>query len=417
MILRFLLTGTTLLLLTLVASVGAAASAEPNSVPLTALENVRAYAAAARADGRSYAVDAGRLYRGSGGVWELVAAPPGVVVNAVVVDRADPDTVVIGAANKLSVYVSRNAGRRWTEAAMDTTAVGGVTALALDAANRLLYVGTDADGVYRLRDLGAGSRSGLIASGHLLLNEPVLEIAADSTGAGFAFVRTQGNLYRAEAFGLRWVAVDSLPALPTALDIADTSPPTVFVGTAGAGVVVSRDGVAWRSTGQATEDIVDGRSVISDLAVDAAQPEVVYAGSVRTASGDLHPASSRVAMSTDGGASWSTLAELDELNAAELLPVAGTTGAVYVLTTASRRPLAVGGEPPLNVQQSTERSASGLSGTQLLAWILAGNASAALVILAFGEFKGGARRLQSGPHAARQRTAVPPVELGTLQAG
>ena len=137
----------------------------------------------------------------------------------------------------------------------------------------------------------------------------------------------------------------------------------------------------------------------------------------RTASGDLHPASSRVAMSTDGGASWSTLAELDELNAAELLPVAGTTGAVYVLTTASRRPLAVGGEPPLNVLQSTERSASGLSGTQLLAWILAGNASAALGILAFGEFKGGARRLQPGPREARRRTAAPPVELGTLQAG
>ena len=417
MIFRFLLTGATLLLLTFVASVGAAAGAQPNWVPLTALENVRAYAAAARADGRSYAVDGGRLYRGSGGVWELVAAPPGVVVNAVIVDRANPDKVFIGAANKLSVYVSRNAGQRWTEVAMDTTAVGGVTALALDAANRLLYVGTDSDGVFRLRDLGAAGRGGLIASGHLLLKEPVQEIAADSTGAGMAFVRTQGNLYRAEAFGLRWVAVDSLPALPTALDIAETSPPTVFVGTAGAGVVTSRDGVAWRSTGQAPEDSVEGRSVISDLAVDAAQPEVVYAGSVRTASGDLHPASSRVAMSTDGGASWSTLTELDELHAAELLPVTGTTGAVYVLTTSSRRPLAVGGEPPAYVQENAERSASRLSGTQLLAWILAGNASAALVILAFGEFKGGGRRVQSGPQASRPRPAVPPVELGTMQAG
>ena len=107
-------------------------------------------------------------------------------------------------------------------------------------------------------------------------------------------------------------------------------------------------------------------------------------------------------MSTDGGASWSTLAELDELNAAELLPVAGTTGAVYVLTTASRRPLAVAeSSRRLNVQQSAERSASGLSGTQLLGWILAGNASAALVILAFGEFKGGARRLQPGPRERR----------------
>lgn len=417
MIFRFLLTGATLLLLTLVASVGAAAGAQPNWVPLTALENVRAYAAAARVGGRSYAVDGGRLYGGRNGVWELVDAPPGVVVNAVTVDRANPDTVFIGAANKLSVYVSRNAGQRWTGVAMDTTAVGGVTALALDAANRLLYVGTDSDGVYRLRDLGAGGRGGLIASGHLLLEEPVQEIAADSTGAGLAFVRTQSKLYRAEAFGLRWLAVDSLPALPTAVDIAGTSPPTVFVGTAGAGVVISRDGVAWRSSGLPPEDNTDGRLAISDLVVDAAQPEVVYAGAVRTESGDLHLTSSRLAMSSDGGANWSTLAELDGLQAAELLPVTGSTGAVYVLTTSSRRPLAVGVEPPANVQESAERSASGLSGTQLLAWILAGNASAALVILMFGQFKGGARRVRSGPQASRPRTAVSPVELGTMQAG
>ena len=417
MILRFLLTGTTLLLLTLVASVGAAVSAEPNWVPLTALENVRAYAAAHRVDARSYAVDGGRLYGGSGAVWELVAAPPGVVVNAVTVDRADPDTVFIGAANRLSVYISRNAGQSWTEVPMDTAAIGGVTALAIDAANRLLYVGTDSDGVFRLRDLGAGRRGGLIASGHLLLEEPVQEIAADSTGAGLAFVRTLSKLYRAEAFGLRWVAVNSLPALPTAVDIADTSPPTVFVGTAGAGVVMSRDGVAWRSSGQAPQNNTGGRFAISDLVVDAAQPQVVYAGSVRTDSGDLHPTSSRVAISTDGGAHWSTLAELDDLHAAELLPVTGNTGAVYVLTTASRRPLAVGGEPPANLPESVERSASGLSGTQLLAWILAGNASAALAILVFGECKGGRRRIQSGLQASRRRAEISPVEVGTLQPG
>ncbi len=417
MIIRFLLTGATLLLLTLVASVGAAASAEPNWVPLTALENVRAYAAASRVDGRSYAVDGGRLYGGSGGVWELAAAPPGVVVNAVTVDRADPDTVFIGAANKLSVYVSRNAGKRWAEVPMDTAAIGGVTALAFDAANRLLYVGTDSDGVYRLRDLGAGGKGGMIASGHLLLEEPVQEIAADSTGAGLAFVRTLKKLYRSEAFGLRWVAVDSLPALPTALDIADTTPPTVFVGTAGAGVVVSRDGVTWRSSGQATQDNIDGRFAISDLAVDAAQPEVVYAGSVRTDSGDLQLTSSRVAMSTDGGAHWSTLAELDDLHTAELLPVTGSTGAVYVLTTASRRPLAVGVETPAKVRESAERSASGLSATQLLAWILAGNASAAFAIFVFSEFRGGRRRIHPGLQTSRRRTAVPPVELGTLQPG
>ena len=111
MILRVLLTGSTLILLTLAASVGAAANVEPNWIPFTGLENVRAYTAAPHAAGRSYAVDGGRLYGGVGGAWESIAAPAGVIVNAVTVDRADADTVIIGAANKLSVFVSRNAGR------------------------------------------------------------------------------------------------------------------------------------------------------------------------------------------------------------------------------------------------------------------------------------------------------------------
>ena len=417
MILRILLTGTTLVLLTLAASVGAAASAEPNWIPITGLENVRAYAAAARVDGRSYAVDGGRLYAGVGGVWELIAVPPGVIANAVMVDRAEPDTVYVGAANRLSVYVSRNAGQGWMEVRIDTEAIGGVTALAFDAANRLLYVGTDTDGVYRLRDVGAAGRGGLIASGHLLLEEPVQEIAADSTGAGLAFVRTQEKLYRAEAFGLRWVAVDGLPGPPTAVAVADTSPPTVYAGTAGAGVVMSRDGVAWRSSNQGLGSTVENRLVISDLVVDAAQPRVVYAGTVLAGGDGLHLSPSRVAMSTDGGANWETVAELDDFRVAELLPVTGRAGSVYVLTTASRTPLAVGAEPSVEKPESAEPWTSELSLTRLLAWILAGHASAALLILAVGEFRKGSRRVQPGSGASRRRAADPPFGIGTVQLG
>ena len=185
MIIRILLTGTTLLLLTLVASVGAAAGAEQAGISITGLDKVRAYAAAARVDGRSYAVDGGRLYSGVNGVWKPLAVPRGVIVNAVEVDRSDSDTVFIGAANRLSIFVSRDAGEGWMEVPLDLDTVGGVTALAFDASNRLLYAGTDADGVYRLRDIGAEVEPGLIASGHLLLAEPAQEIAADSTGAGW----------------------------------------------------------------------------------------------------------------------------------------------------------------------------------------------------------------------------------------
>ena len=401
MIMRILLTGMTLLLLTLVASVGAAAGAAPNGISFTGLESVRAYAAAARVDGRSYAVDSGRLYAGFNGVWESLSGPPGVIVNAVAVDRLDPDTVFIGAANRLSVFVSRDGGEGWKEVRLDSDAIGGVTAVTFDASNRLLYVGTDADGVYRLRDIGAGVGPGLVASGHLLLEEPVQEIAADSTGAGLAFVRTLEKLYRAEAYGLRWVAVDSLPGPPTAVAVADTSPPRVYVGTAGAGVQVSRDGVAWRSVSHGLGNLADGRLVVSDLAVDLAQPEVVYAATDVSVVGEIQGASGQVAMSTDGGAHWDRLAELKDAQVAELLPITGRTGTVYALTTASRTPLALGREPTSETTETSAPPASGPRFTGLLAWLLAGNASAALIILAVGEIRSGNRRRVSAAYGMR----------------
>ncbi len=401
MILRILLTVTTLLLLTLVASVGAAVGAGQDGISITALDKVRAYAAAARVDGRSYAVDGGRLYAGVNGVWEPLSAPAGVIVNAVAVDRSDSETVFVGAANRLSVYVSRAGGEGWKEVRLNSDATGGVTALAFDASNRLLYAGTDADGVYRLRDIGGRVGPGLVASGHLLLEEPVEEIAADSTGAGLAFVRTLEKLYRAEAYGMRWVVVDTLPSPPTAVAVADTSPPRVYVGTAGAGVQVSSSGAAWRSVNHGLGSQDDVQLVISDVAVDPAHPQVLYAATGVLAAGAARGSSGSVAMSTDGGGQWEIMAALEDAPAAELLPVTGRTGMVYVLTTASRTPLALGGEAYLETVETARVPGYGVRNSGQLAWILAGHASAALIILAVGEFRSGSRRRVSAAYDMR----------------
>ena len=392
MILRILLTGTTLMLLALVASVGAAAGSGQSSVSITDLENVRAYAAAAQVDGRSYAVDDGRLYAGVNGAWARLPTPRGVIVNAVVVDKLDPDTVFIGAANGPSVYVSRDGGEGWKGYALNGESIGGVTAVAFDSFNRLLYAGTVSDGVYRLRDIGAGPGQGLAASGHLLLAEPVLEIAADSTGAGLAFVRTSERLYRAEAYGLRWVVVDGLPGSPTAVAVSDTSPPRVYAGTAGGGVLVSRDGAAWRPVNEGLGGMDGGKIVISDVVVDPAQPEVLYAATGASEMDELQGLSGMVAVSTDGGSHWERLAELENAQVAELLPVTGRRGQVYVLTTASRTPLAVGEAPQLAMQEGGNLPDRGLRSPGVLAWILAGHASAALVILGVSEFRASGRR-------------------------
>ncbi|MXZ22774.1 MAG: hypothetical protein F4Y84_19645 [Caldilineaceae bacterium SB0665_bin_25] len=392
MILRILLTGTTLLLLTLVASGGAAAGSESKGVSFTGLEKVRAYAAAAQADGRSYAVDGGRLYAGVNGAWEPLPVPHGVIVNAVAVDKVDSNIVFIGAANRLSVFVSRNGGERWAEFSLDPESIGGVTAVAFDAFNRLLYVGTGSDGVYRLRDIGGGKGQGLVASGHLLLEEPVEEIAADSTGAGLAFVRTLERLYRAEAYGLRWVVVDSLPGPPTTVAVADASPPRVYAGTAGGGVLISKDGATWRPVNRGLDGTGDGKLIVNDVAVDPAQPEVLYAATGVSDRDALQGSSGKVAMSTDGGGRWESLARLENAQVAELLPAAGRNGLVYALTTASRTPVALGVEPPLEMRLAGGVHERGLRNPGLLAWVLAGHASAALLILVVGEIRAGGRR-------------------------
>ncbi|MXY92428.1 MAG: hypothetical protein F4047_18305 [Caldilineaceae bacterium SB0670_bin_27] len=392
MILRILLTATTLLMLTLVAWVGAAAGSESKRVSFTGLENVRAYAAAAQVDGRSYAVDGGRLYAGVNGAWVPLPVPHGVIVNAVAVDKVDSNIVFIGAANRLSVFVSRNGGERWMEFTLASESIGGVTAVAFDAFNRLLYVGTVSDGVYRLRDIGGGKGQGLVASGHLLLEAPVEEVAVDSTGAGLAFVRTTEKLYRAEAYGLRWVVVDSLPGPPTAVAVADASPPRVYAGTAGGGVLVSKDGAAWRPVNQGLDGIGDGEIIVYDVAVNPAQPEFLYAATGVSDMGELQGLSGRVAMSSDGGDSWESLAELEDAQVAELLPAAGRKGLVYALTTASRTPVALGVEPPLEMQLTGGVHERGLRSPGLLAWVLAGHASAALFILVVSEMRAGGRR-------------------------
>nr|HMN31049.1 hypothetical protein [Caldilineaceae bacterium] len=77
------------------------------------------------------------------------------------------------------------------------------------------------------------------------MNEPVVEIAADSTGAGMVFARTPSELYRAESYGLNWTPVKNLGGAPTAVVIANTEPATVYVGTSDVGLLKSTDGLNW----------------------------------------------------------------------------------------------------------------------------------------------------------------------------
>ena len=366
---------------------GAVQSLQAQPKPVStrpALENVRDYAPATSADAPTYAVDAGVLFAGGPGSWTEIVTPKDMIVGAVAVDSTRPNVLYIGAANELTLFRSTNAGKSWLRVPL-SDAAGGVTDVAVDGVQRLVYAGTDTAGVFRLRDVG----SSMITGGQLLLDEPVRQVATDSTGAALAFARTDTALYRADNYGLAWTTVDNLHSSPTALAVANSEPATVYVGTTDRGVLTSADGKSWTLANDGLGLKAGNRLHIDALAVDPINPDDVYvAASYLFGSTTLHQTPSRVATSEDSALTWTiTPAEMTG-NVAELLPVSGTPGAVYALTTSSRTPVALYDVPETTVAlaaASDANAASTMAPARAAqpapwAWIIAGLAALGLAI-------------------------------------
>ena len=334
-----IVTLTIILMVAISTGVADALDAQSKPVSRAILSNVRDYSPAYTANSANYAVDDGVLFAGSPSGWLQVITPKNVIVSAVAADSKNPNTIYIGAANEMTIYRSLDAGKNWLRVQLTPDYVGGVTDIAVDSVQRLVYIGTDTAGLFRLRDVG----SRLILSGQLLTDEPVIEVAANNTGTGLAFARTKWHLYRAENYGMTWVTVDNLQSVATVVEIANTTPATVYVGTVDRGVLESKDGLTWTTANHGLGMVPGSRLHVDALAVDPAQPNVVYvATSYLYGTTEVHSAPVGVAMSTDGADAWSSVTKANKLTVAELLPVSGQTGAVYALTTASHTPLALG---------------------------------------------------------------------------
>jgi photosystem II stability/assembly factor-like uncharacterized protein len=278
----------------------------------------------------------------------------------------------------MAIYRTMDNGNSWLRVPLADGFVGGVTDIAVDGVQRILYVGTDTAGLFRLRDVG----SSVVLGGHLLLDAPVLEVVADSTGMGMAFARTEWNLYRADNYGLAWTAVSNLQSTPTAVAIADTKPLKVYVGTMDRGLLVSNDGHEWTTANNGLNYVPGSRLMVNDLAIDPMQAEVMYvATSYLYGANEVHQSPAGVAVSTGGAQAWSPINEAANLAVAELLPVSGLTGGVYALTTDSRTPQALGNAPIITeVAVSAEPvTQPATSITSILAWVIAGLAALALI--------------------------------------
>ncbi len=374
----------------------AAISAETLQTVAT-LENVRAYAPAPTADGQSYAIEGGKLFAGVPLHWTEVKIPQNVVASAVAIDSRQPNIIYMGAANELALYRSEDTGKSWLRIPLASKTVGGVTAIAVDSFQRLVFVGTDTAGLFRLRDVG----SSMILSGQLLLDEPVRQVVTDNTGVGMAFVRTDWRLYRAENYGLSWSPVDNLLSNPTSVAIADTQPATVYVGTTDRGLLESTDGLTWKLANTGLGFVPGSRLHVDALAVDPAQPQVVYvATSYLYGSTAVHTLPRGIAMSTDQAQSWASLVDKRDVSVVDLLPIPGQTGSIYGVTDTSRNMLALGNAPVAVAQAAVTPATSGAttplaSLPAILAWIIAGLAALALGFAIVTDLRG--RRLAEAP--------------------
>lgn len=338
------------------------------------LENVRDYAPAFSNSAATYAVDGGLLYVGQPNRWVQRPTPPGVIVGAVAVDPNDPQTVYIGAANEMAVYWSEDGGMAWRRVPLTDQYVGGITDIAMNSAQRTLYIATDTAGIFRLRDVG----SSLILSGHTPLQEAVLEVVSDQSGAGLAFARTEWQVYRAVNNGLQWMALDTLTSAPTALAITGDYPATVYVGTVDRGLLKSQDGFNWEIVNAGFIQEAGTRLQVDALAIDPAQPNVLYvATSYLFGHTTVHQTPAGVAMSTDNAVHWAPLVTNPTAPIVRLLPVSGVEGAVYALTNLSRTPQPLGKALDLAasdvavVQPGSSQSVAARWPLPLLGWLTA----------------------------------------------
>ena len=319
---------------------------EPAHVKMT-LENVRDYAPATSDAVTNYAVDSGILFAGENGQWTQIPTPSDVIVGAVTMDSNRPGVLYIGAANELTVYKSNDNGQSWIRVPLSNEA-GGVTDVAVDSVQRIVYVGTDTAGVFRLRDV----ESSMVVGGQLLLDEPVRQVVTDSTGQSLAFARTDTTLYRADNFGLSWATVGDLHSAPTAVAVANTTPATVYVGTVDRGVLASTDGANFELVNEGLGVLPGTRLHVDALATDAMQPDRLYvATSYLFGEKTVHESTSSVFSTENSAETWQPIAyassATSEAKITGLMPVSGEQGSVYALAESSRAPIALFDAPAL----------------------------------------------------------------------
>jgi photosystem II stability/assembly factor-like uncharacterized protein len=234
------------------------------------------------------------------GQWRYLG-PDGGGVSALAVSAADPQTVF--AVTDGGVFRSSDGGAGWAPTnrglvSVSATAGGGhVSCLALDPADpSAIYAGLFGEGVARSSDGGATWTH----PGGGSENRGVVALALDPTSPSRLFAATFGGLIRSGDGGVTWRTLSrGLPPPPSgaSLVVLDPSAPRTVVYAVFGDLNPTQNvlyksgngGATWRSI---SSGALSGQ-LVETLAVAPGSPQTLYAG---TAAG--------VFQSCDGGASW-----------------------------------------------------------------------------------------------------------------
>jgi photosystem II stability/assembly factor-like uncharacterized protein len=219
--------------------------------------------------------------------WTPLGPPDGASVAAVAFDPTNAN-VAYASVWGGGAFKSVDGGRTWFLSSAGLYAAF-VNALAVDPLDpRAVYAGTT-QGFYRSHD---GGQNWLPSD----LHRDVLAVAVDSQRAGSLNASTRNGLFRSTDGGVHWVEtsrglVRDVRFYAPAMVAAPSQPRTLYASYIG-----FRNGV-FRSEDAGKTWLQVSRDEVSALAVDPADPDLVYAaGEPR-----------RLLRSTDGGATWTRL--------------------------------------------------------------------------------------------------------------
>lgn len=261
------------------------------------------------------------IYRSedNGRTWQLTGPGPGMSLNALAVHPGNKAVLYAGAPGGLvatsnNLWRSNDGGQTWHKFFLSLPGnvdglIPAVTALAVDRSQpESLYVGTDGQGVYQF-NVGRDGYGYELVGGVSMVDAHVTNLAIGPDSRIYALT-PEGIFINQD--NESWKKLDALPDYPVSVAVAPTDPLLIYAGSASSGAYRSTDGGrTWTNLAEGLGLIPGAALRVTALTVDEADAQHVAAATAygigkRLAGGGIYE-------SKNGGDSWTQLGETEEL--------------------------------------------------------------------------------------------------------